>query len=462
MISIQLENKVGPVKPLNGVNNGPLGSLSVDKSWEFREARIPFSRLHDTEGSYGSGVFVNIHCVFPNFEADVNSPDSYFFDATDIYLKAIIDAGTQVFYRLGETIENSSRLRIFAKPPKDFVKWAQICEHIVMHYNEGWANGFHYNIQYWEIWNEPENQSMWSGGTPEQYYELYHITATLLKSRFPNIKVGGFASSGFYDITRPDMTLEVKSWIPFAENFFRYITRPDKKSPLDFFSWHQYPFDPKEVGIHARFAQSLLNKYGFDNAENILNEWNYCDTQDLEDVKKRKNHFGAAMMGAVLAQMQKSPITAAMYYDAEIKRTTYCGIFDLYTKKVLKPYYSLFYFGKLLDLGTEVESHADGENVYVIAASDGKSSGVFVTNFSYLSRKETITFDREVQVKAVYATNGAVTNALQPERVAGKRTQAIPGATTSKLEEDYAAGDWTQTLSLNLQPYEILYLELNQ
>ena len=44
-------------------------------------------------------------------------------------------------------------------PPKDPEKWARICEHIIRHYTEGWADGYHYNIRYWEIWNEPEVQN---------------------------------------------------------------------------------------------------------------------------------------------------------------------------------------------------------------------------------------------------------------------------------------------------------------
>ena len=154
MITVDFLKKEGVIKPVHGVNNGPVTNISagaIDKREEFRAAHIPFSRLHDTAGSYGSGIFVNIHCIFPDFEADVNDPASYFFEPTDIYLQNIIDAGTEVFYRLGETIESSKLLKIYVKPPKDFSKWAQICEHIIMHYNEGWADGFFHNIRYWEI-----------------------------------------------------------------------------------------------------------------------------------------------------------------------------------------------------------------------------------------------------------------------------------------------------------------------
>ena len=29
---------------------------------------------------------------------------------------------------------------------------------VIKHYNSGWANGYHYNIKYWEIWNEPDGR----------------------------------------------------------------------------------------------------------------------------------------------------------------------------------------------------------------------------------------------------------------------------------------------------------------
>lgn len=38
----------------------------------------------------GSGEFVNIHCIFKNFDADVNDPASYNFAATDGNSSAIM------------------------------------------------------------------------------------------------------------------------------------------------------------------------------------------------------------------------------------------------------------------------------------------------------------------------------------------------------------------------------------
>ena len=110
------------------------------------------------------------------------------------------EPGTKVFYRLGSKIEHTSK-KYGTLPPPDFQKWAEICEHIIRHYTEGWANGYHWDIEYWEIWNEPdlhepdtpkEFKAAW-GGTIEQFHELFRITAKHLKSCFPHLKIGGLA-----------------------------------------------------------------------------------------------------------------------------------------------------------------------------------------------------------------------------------------------------------------------------
>ena len=98
-----------------------------------------------------------------------------------------------------------------------------------MHYTEGWADGYNYKIRYWEIWNEPEVQDkmMWNG-TPEEFYELYTVAATHLKNRFPHLKIGGYASCGFYVIEGsfiPDAasTPRFEYFLDFFEEFMEYM-----------------------------------------------------------------------------------------------------------------------------------------------------------------------------------------------------------------------------------------------
>ena len=173
-IKADFESVVGVMKPMHAVGQPPMSQLSGSMLHYLTEAGIPYSRLHDVQGTMGANLYVDIPNLFRNFDADENDPASYDFTFTDNLLQQLMDHGVEPFFRLGVTIENYRHVksyRIF--PPKDFAKWARICEHVIRHYNEGWADGFHFNIQYWEIWNEPDDgnypnsrTSMWKG-TPQ-------------------------------------------------------------------------------------------------------------------------------------------------------------------------------------------------------------------------------------------------------------------------------------------------------
>ena len=90
---------------------------------------------------------------FPDWKADPEKPESYNFGPTDKVLAAIRASGAEVYYRIGRSWGAN------INPPEDFDKFANVVKHIAMHYNQGWANGFHYDIRYWEFWNEPEAYS---------------------------------------------------------------------------------------------------------------------------------------------------------------------------------------------------------------------------------------------------------------------------------------------------------------
>lgn len=383
MLEIKLQESKQEMKPIHGVGNGPASApFEHSRVQEFKDAGIPFSRLHDTEGYYGSGEYVNIHCIFKNFDADVNDPNSYNFKNTDIYIKHIIDAGTKVYYRLGETIENNPMGRVLPKhinPPKDFLKWAQICEHIIRHYNEGWADGFHYNIEYWEIWNEPDNTQMWTG-TAEQFYEFYTVASKHLKKCFPNLKIGGVASSGFYAATRTNPSEWFKTLIPFAEGFMEYVKKHN--APLDFFSWHCYTHLVDEVKASCLYVHDFLEKYGYGHVEKILNEWNYALNWDGEEAKFRKSMKAAAMVAGSFIVMQDAGIDAAMYYDAEVTRISFCGLFNEYTFKPEKPYYAFIAFNELKKLGTQLKTDACNEDgYYALAAANENEKAVMLVNY---------------------------------------------------------------------------------
>ena len=200
-IKVDFSADKGKMKPMHAVNNGPVYKFTLDQRITnidaFREAAIPYARTHDAAfyANYGGEHTVDILAIFPDFEKDPYNPDSYDFALTDEYLKVMIYAGVKPFYRLGSKIEHWPK-KYGTLPPKDFDKWAVICEHIIRHYTEGWANGFNYDIEYWEIWNEPDiasddadyiDKKCW-GGTMNQFFEFYDIAAKHLKKCFPKKK----------------------------------------------------------------------------------------------------------------------------------------------------------------------------------------------------------------------------------------------------------------------------------
>lgn len=139
-LRFDLTHRAGGFKPMNAVNNGPIyRRFEPDQKKEnladFTAAGIPYVRNHDAafESRYGGEHSVDITAIFPDFDADPTLPASYDFACTDEYLQIIELSGAKVFYRLGQKIEHIIK-KYGSLPPRDFKKWAVICEHIIRHY----------------------------------------------------------------------------------------------------------------------------------------------------------------------------------------------------------------------------------------------------------------------------------------------------------------------------------------
>ena len=368
----------GRIRPLHGVNGGPMTKVfTYDGRPLFRRAGIPICRLHDTEYPYGSGEFVDIPCVFKDFDADENDPANYSFGLTDEYIRAIYEVGAEPIYRLGVSIEHAPVKR-YIYPPKDYEKWARICEHVIMHYNSGWADGHEWNIRYWEIWNEPEGKNMWLG-TDEEFFEFFEVAARHLKARFPELKIGGPA------FTRPDGGMR--------EAFVKYCG--SRGVPLDFYSWHRYFIDAENVKRSAAAARTLLDENGYSDTESIFDEWNYMRdwTDQADSYVKLCDEHGAAFCAAVLSSLQQdTDVDAATYFEADPVKE-WCGLFRVAEMGISrqkaklaprKPFYAFESFGKLYRLGEAVYVSSDCDRITACAARDaeGKNFGLMIANYS--------------------------------------------------------------------------------
>lgn len=112
LVTADLEEITGSVKPMNAVNNGPVKSNRGTGNLElWKELKIPFARNHDASfhAVYGGEHVVDVHAIFRDFSKDPYDPASYDFTLTDEYLATIQEGGTKVFYRLGSTIEHAKK-----------------------------------------------------------------------------------------------------------------------------------------------------------------------------------------------------------------------------------------------------------------------------------------------------------------------------------------------------------------
>jgi xylan 1,4-beta-xylosidase len=352
-IEVDLQRPIGAIRSLQGVNNGPITpDQAYDLSTYYTDIGVDWVRLHDLHGS------VDIHWVFPDFDADPTDPENYDFTSTDLHIGAMKSIGADIIYRLGYSWGEN------AIPPSDYDQWASICVHIIEHYNDGWANGFHHNITYWEIWNEPDIPEFWVG-TPEEYFHLYEVTANAIKDHDPNLKVGG-----------PALAMGVD----YLEDFLKYCGTHDV--PLDFVSWHIYGWrGPYDIYLKAEEVENAMETYGFSSLESFLTEWNEWvdDWQEWDSL--RNDPEIAAFTASELIYLQDSSTDIANYYRGDTH--VWGGMFN-HDGTPGKAFYAFKAFKMLLDTPNRVYcSGSDTQGYATIAgiSDDGRTVTVLVSDF---------------------------------------------------------------------------------
>ena len=313
---------------------------------------------------------VDVHQIFGNFDADPADPKNYFFKPTDDYIASILKGGSIPLYRLGTSIEHTAN-KYYAKEP-DAEKYAEICAAIVRHYNAKWADGFEWNLPYWEIWNEPNIiPQMWDNPDWDSYCKFYVVVAKRLRSEFPNIKIGGPALAG-----------------DSVELIARLAERCKQEgAPLDFLSWHCYANAPSQLLDPPAKIRAVLDKAGFPNAELHLNEWHYFPTEwsvihgtkggweakrDLDESPTGLHGAEAAAFSAlVLTRWLDTPLDMSNYYAFGLERW---GLLDRYGKRRPVYYAHLFFGNQRADAPIRVATTDPGENVSLLGSTDESGS----------------------------------------------------------------------------------------
>ncbi len=278
---------VGPVRPLNGVNAGPAfvpgWPPGRDCIEQYRAMGLTLVRTHDLYGP------CDLSTIFPGgWGADPDDPANYDFTTTDAALDAIEAAGCAIMFRLGESWNTANPHNAI---PPDFLTVARVCERIVERYRE--------RVALWEIWNEPNHHMFWDRQADpdlEQFADMYAIIATRLKTRWPELVVGGPGMAG------GDHAADL------ARDFAAQCHQ--RGAPLDFYSWHFYNRNqegPLFLATTAEQVRQALDDEGYPDAMNILSEWNSINANVTDAFWRPTLHNadGAAFAAAALIYLHQ-------------------------------------------------------------------------------------------------------------------------------------------------------------
>ena len=334
-------------------------------------------RIHDSK-SFDWDV------IFPNWNADPNSPDSYDFKSSDRILQSMFDNGFQPFIRLGASVGAVTNLARMGTNPPDVNKWCTIANNIIGHYVNGWGNGHRYALKYVEIWNEPDI-GFWKGDQTK-FNQLSRQIILLLKKNYPQLKVGLCGISN---------VIKHKA---FADNLLAYLSDPNgngssgDRVPIDFFSWHVYEqgrglsgFKPSALAVNR-----LLAKYGYSSTKSICTEYNaFLPSPYLKSVN------AAVDVVSTLIWAEKNGIDGIYFYPIADN----WGLFDIkrnaskqlnFVKTNIANSYVLYY--ELTDGMTsrvKIPDGPDDDNLEVIAArsSDNKTIKILAACSGWFGKK---------------------------------------------------------------------------
>jgi len=229
------------------------------------------------------------------------------FQYVDILFDRMLELGIRPFVEFGFCPGDlaTERGTVFwwkanGSPPKDYGKWAELVRATVLHWIERYGSQ-EVRSWYFEVWNEP-NLDPFFRGTKSQYFELYKVTARVVKEIDANLRVGGPATSNFvpdarFEGEKEDLSchrtvleasdLDALDWRPvWLEEFLAFCQR--ERLPVDFVSCHPYPTDwaldahgqsrKSTRGVQATprdlaLVRKIVDGSPFPNAEIHLTEW---------------------------------------------------------------------------------------------------------------------------------------------------------------------------------------------
>lgn len=170
-------------------------------------------------------------------------------------------------------------------PPKDYARWGEMIDAFVRHLLTRYGAP---EVEQWyfEVWNEP-NLPFWTGKPAEDtYYQLYDLTARIIKKADPKLRVGGPATAQ-------------TAWVD------RFIAHCLKSGvPFDFVSTHIY---------------------GNENPKDVFGTEGPVDVEHMVPRALRKVHDQVARSGAPRTPIVISEFNASYLNQPEVEDSAFMG-----------------------------------------------------------------------------------------------------------------------------------------
>ncbi|MBL7765390.1 MAG: T9SS type A sorting domain-containing protein [Chitinophagaceae bacterium] len=297
----------GSGKNMTGVNTGPNSVVAGTTKNCLNQIGNRIIRTHDYHGPCDYWSYTNFFNYFTqtfNYAFQSHLPSGYNWTMTDAQIDEIVNSGFEPYFRVGISFPGGG-VSPASPMPKDvdgvnFHTFAGIAKRTAMHYTGGWDSGYNYQIPYWEIWNEPNNQASWTVDSAMAYYRMYKQCADSLKSFNPQLKVGGpaAAKNSFYN-GGIHFTINPK----YVTDFLSYCQT--NTAPLDFYSFHMYDRpNPYNLRILTDTLSNYLNQYGFSNTELIVSETN-INTPGYDNTAKGCSYLASELISVANTRLSK-------------------------------------------------------------------------------------------------------------------------------------------------------------
>lgn len=372
------------------------------------------------------------------------------------------------------------------RPPADWEGWARYVEATVRFFNG------QLGLDAWYVvWDEPDLEMFWKGGSEEDYFKLYRFSVLGARRADPKAKIGGPGVSAW---TAKGPRSKGEKSLLF--NFIRYASEnslPEVKLsrlPIDFVAWHQFDTDPKGSPLLYQSAsedvREWLTQFGYDPKTELgigsWNSWLNFGKDPNELSPERDKEFTAAYVVRSLEGMDRAGIGHHLFFnlfeqwqwngisparrEREFAGKEFMGGFGLFTKEgVIKPVFNAFKALSALE-GERLAVKSDDPYLTVLASKSEDQLVVLISNFIWpqegmMRLKLRALLEQGYRRADLASWLKGLTPEMFQEAESGKRSIAsLPISEEVKkkldalrpLEAFYASRSQTRTAELKLEP----------